>query len=177
MAPRHDPHSEATLTASRPSSRGAPAWADDPAAVNAELAEMDQRDAHTAHTKRETAHVQAHKEQARRNRSAKAKATREKSSAHTAALAENSSRDKAAADAAAARTFGGRAKRAGQVADTVGSVSSGGGLRIDDASGFVLGLLAWSWLILPMLNGGPSAVRDILRAKFVNKDSNGDPLP
>ena len=161
--------------------KGRPRWADDPEKVNAVLQDFEDNGVDPKERARERAHVAAHKEQARRDRAAKARAARERSTAHTAALAEDKRRGaaaaKAAADAAEAASVRGRAKRVGQVADTVGSVTGGGGLRIDDASGFVLGLLAWSWVILPMLNNGPSGVRDMLRAKFVNKDQNGNPLP
>lgn len=127
---------------------------------------MDQRDAQNLHGKREKAHVAAHRENIRRNRSAQSRADR------SAAAAAN----KAQADADAA-SIGGRAKTLGGQANTIGSVTSGGGLRIDDASGFVLALLAWSWVVLPFLDGGATGVRNMLRAKFFNKGPDGKYLP
>lgn len=134
---------------------------------------MDQRDA----GKRQSAHVAAHKENIRRNRSAKAAAGRAAAKAtRDADAASAEAARKAAADAEAA-SVGGRAKAFQSKASTVGQVTSGGGLEIDDASGFVLGLLAWSWIVLPFLNGGASGVRDMLRAKFFNKAPDGTYLP
>lgn len=47
----------------------------------------------------------------------------------------------------------------------------------DEGAGVVLAFLAWVWVAQPLLRGGPSAVRDVLRAKFVNKDAGGKWLP
>ena len=46
----------------------------------------------------------------------------------------------------------------------------------NDASGFVLGALAWI-LVIQYLNGGVPGVKNWLRAKFLNKDAKGNPLP
>lgn len=46
-----------------------------------------------------------------------------------------------------------------------------------DASGFVLGLLAWSWVGLPFIKNGPTGVKNVLRAKFLNKGPKGEDLP
>lgn len=54
--------------------------------------------------------------------------------------------------------------------------ASGPVLTVGDASGFVLGVLAWV-LVLQYLRDGPKGVRDWLRAKFLNKDPQGRPLP
>jgi hypothetical protein len=51
-------------------------------------------------------------------------------------------------------------------------LSSAGGV-----GGFVLGLLVWGWVVLPLIEGGPTRVKDILRAKFVNKGPDGQWLP
>lgn len=177
--PRHNPHTIVDgpegATFSTPSSRGAPKWADDPDEVNAELEAMDARD----EAKRTGQHVAAHKENIRRDRSAAARSTRERSSAHTAALGEAARRDKAAADAAAARRPSAILGRASSRARTVASAgpSSGGGLSVTDGSGFVMALLVVGWVVLPLLNGGPAAMRNLWRAKFFNKDAKGDPLP
>lgn len=45
------------------------------------------------------------------------------------------------------------------------------------AAGVVLGLLAWGWIALPLLRGGPTEVRNTLRAKFFNKGPDGKWLP
>lgn len=46
-----------------------------------------------------------------------------------------------------------------------------------EVAGFVLAALAWGWFILPFLRGGPGEVRNVLRAKFLNKGPNGQALP
>lgn len=176
--PRHDPHAETTVTRSTPSSRGAPAWADDPDEVAGELAAMDQRDAHRAATSKAKAHTAAHREQARRTRVAKGQATRAASTA-----ASKAQRDAAAA--AQARSFGGRAKRVQKRAGTIGSVLPSSGPGASDASGFVLALLGWCWFVLPFITtppggtgpGGIDGVRNVLRAKFFNKGAQGEDLP
>lgn len=52
---------------------------------------------------------------------------------------------------------------------------------VETGAAFVLGLLFWGWVGLPFLKagpaGGPKAVRDVLRAKFFNKGSDGAWLP
>lgn len=47
----------------------------------------------------------------------------------------------------------------------------------DSAAGFVLGALAWVWVGLPLLKGGPAEVRRVLMAKFLNKSPDGKWLP
>lgn len=47
----------------------------------------------------------------------------------------------------------------------------------DDAGGLVLALVVWGWVILPFLKGGPGAVKNTLRAKFLNKAPDGSWLP
>lgn len=48
---------------------------------------------------------------------------------------------------------------------------------VSTGAGFLLGLLFWSWIGLPMLKGGPTEVRKVLAAKFVNKTPDGKWLP
>ncbi|WP_173079343.1 hypothetical protein [Phytohabitans rumicis] len=48
---------------------------------------------------------------------------------------------------------------------------------VNQGAGFLLGLLAWGWIGLPLLRGGPEEVRDVLRAKFFNKAPDGTWLP
>lgn len=169
--PRFQPHliEDSEPVDSKPSSRGAPKWADDPDEINAELAAMDQRDAERRERSRAIAHTRAHQENIRRDRVAKRRAT-----------TENARREKAAADAAAARrpaaVLGRTSKRAGAFSSAIPR-GTGGGLTVTDASGFVLALLGWSWVALPLLTGGPAAMRNVWRAKFFNKDSKGNPIP
>jgi hypothetical protein len=47
----------------------------------------------------------------------------------------------------------------------------------DDGAGVVLALIAWAWVGLPYLQGGPGRVRDVLRAKFFNRAADGSWLP
>jgi hypothetical protein len=54
---------------------------------------------------------------------------------------------------------------------------SGGVSMVDSGAGFVLGLLVWTWIGLPFLKGGPKGVKDMLRAKFLNKAPDGSWLP
>ena len=51
----------------------------------------------------------------------------------------------------------------------------GGGAQA--GAGFLLGLFVWGWIIMPLINGGPTRVRDTLRAKFLNKGPDGSWLP
>jgi hypothetical protein len=44
------------------------------------------------------------------------------------------------------------------------------------AAGFILGLLLWGWVGLPLVKGGPNLVKDTLRAKFFNKAPDGSYL-
>jgi len=53
-----------------------------------------------------------------------------------------------------------------------------------DGAGFLLGLLAWGWIVLPYLNpgnkpdlGGVRGVKNVWRAKFLNKGPDGSELP
>lgn len=46
-----------------------------------------------------------------------------------------------------------------------------------DAAGFLLGLLIWGWVVLPFLKSGTTGVKDVWRAKFLNKGPDGSWLP
>jgi hypothetical protein len=37
----------------------------------------------------------------------------------------------------------------------------------------ILALIAWGWIGLPLIQGGPTKVRDVWRAKFFNKAPDG----
>jgi len=43
-----------------------------------------------------------------------------------------------------------------------------------DAGGAVLALVVWSWVVLPIIQGGPERMRNVLRAKFLNKGPKGE---
>lgn len=49
--------------------------------------------------------------------------------------------------------------------------------RTEDGAGFLLALIVWGWVIMPFLQGGPTQVRNVLRAKFFNKGPGGEWLP
>lgn len=55
--------------------------------------------------------------------------------------------------------------------------AAGVGAAANGAAGFALALLFWGWVALPMIRGGPTEVRNVLRAKFINKGPDGRPLP
>lgn len=57
----------------------------------------------------------------------------------------------------------------GAWSSTAGTVESGAGV--------LLGALVWGWVILPFIKGGPTRVKDVLRAKFFNKAPDGTWLP
>lgn len=65
------------------------------------------------------------------------------------------------------RTAGGRLGRPWAGTETVGQ----------SAAGVIVGFLFWGWIALPLLRGGPTEVRDLLRAKFLNKGPRGEWLP
>lgn len=167
MPPRHDPHGETTLTARRSPSR--PAWTDDIGKVNQAQDEAAFQEAHRAETKKKAAHIGAHKENIRRNRAAATKKTRQDAQAAAAAQKQ------AEADAAA-RSVGGRAASVQRTTGAISSALPSSAPDISDASGLVLALFGWCWIALPMIQGGPSAVRDVWRAKFFNKGPGGTVL-
>lgn len=41
----------------------------------------------------------------------------------------------------------------------------------------MLGLLFWGWVALPFIRGGPTEVKRVLKAKFLNKAGDGSWLP
>jgi hypothetical protein len=53
----------------------------------------------------------------------------------------------------------------------------GGKFSAADAGGAVLALVFWSWIVLPILQGGPDKMKNVLRAKFLNKGPKGEWLP
>lgn len=94
---------------------------------------------------------------------------------------------------AAAPPSGGPAPGPSSSSDGGGSSSESGGFldgvqagarqgrrlapRGGDGGGLVLAFLAWGWVVLPYLQGGTERVRDVLRAKFLNKGPDGEALP
>jgi len=48
---------------------------------------------------------------------------------------------------------------------------------VNTGAGFLLGLMFWGWIILPLIRGGPPEVRKTIRAKFLNKAPDGSWLP
>jgi len=52
-----------------------------------------------------------------------------------------------------------------------------GGSTVTNGAGFVLGLIVWGWIVLPFIRGGPDEVRNVARAKFLNKGPDGSWLP
>lgn len=48
---------------------------------------------------------------------------------------------------------------------------------VDQGAGIVLGVLFYLWVVLPFLDGGTKGVRDVIRAKFLNKAPDGTWLP
>jgi hypothetical protein len=56
------------------------------------------------------------------------------------------------------------------------SLGAGGG-AVDNGAGIILAFLAWVWVLDPFLQHGPTGVKDVLRAKFFNKDKDGNWLP
>jgi hypothetical protein len=53
---------------------------------------------------------------------------------------------------------------------------SAGGV-VDNGAGIILAFLAWVWVIDPFLQKGTQGAKDVLRAKFFNKDAKGNWLP
>lgn len=58
----------------------------------------------------------------------------------------------------------------------LGAVTTSKGSVQHEAAGFVLGAFFWCWVVLPFLSGGPTAVKNTLRAKFVNEGADGKQL-
>lgn len=68
-----------------------------------------------------------------------------------------------------------QATRPGEAVDTESSSSPSHPAR--PAGSFVLGFLAWAWIGLPFVKGGPTQVRNVWRAKFLNRGPDGNRLP
>ena len=51
--------------------------------------------------------------------------------------------------------------------------SGGGG----SAGPFVLGVIAYAWVVLPLIQGGPTRMKAVWRAKFLNRGPKGEVLP
>lgn len=51
------------------------------------------------------------------------------------------------------------------------------GSAVNHFAAFLLGLAFWAWVALPLLDKGPTGVRDQLRAKFFNRGPDGEWLP
>lgn len=66
-------------------------------------------------------------------------------------------------------------RRLAAAAGRLGNRPSGG--ASSDVAGFFLAALFWGWIALPFLRSGPTGVRDMLRAKFLNKGPGGEALP
>lgn len=56
------------------------------------------------------------------------------------------------------------------------SLPNPGGV-VRESSWVVLGFLGWVWVALPFIKGGPSAVGQVLAAKFVNRTPDTDHTP
>lgn len=88
--------------------------------------------------------------------------------------------------AAAAAAGSSRAGTAAELAGAAASLRSSrprpparrrGRTAVDAGAGFVLGLLLWGWVVLPFVRGGPGEVRNVVRAKFINRGPDGEWLP
>lgn len=64
----------------------------------------------------------------------------------------------------------------GAVLERLGGKGKRRGRRGGDAAGLILSGLLWVWVVNPYLHGGPSQVRAVLRAKFLNQGPDGAPL-
>jgi len=51
------------------------------------------------------------------------------------------------------------------------------GTPVQAGAGVILGLFGWCWVAMPFIQGGPTRVRDVWRAKFLNKGPDGKWLP
>jgi len=51
-----------------------------------------------------------------------------------------------------------------------------GGVSLEDGAGLILGFMAWV-VVLRYIKDGPQGVRDLLKAKFLNKGPDGKELP
>jgi hypothetical protein len=101
----------------------------------------------------------------------------------------------AVGETAATTAAGGAASTGGASAKAAGGVAAGAAAgRGDESSpsssprsavarytetgaGVVLGILFWGWVALPFLRGGMTEVRNLWRAKWLNKGPDGEWLP
>lgn len=86
------------------------------------------------------------------------------------------------ATGAPAKPGGGRSasslfsKSRGAAGSAFDSVFTRKGTAVHESAGFVIGVVVWCWVVLPFLSGGPTAVKNVLRAKFVNEGPDGKQL-
>jgi hypothetical protein len=48
---------------------------------------------------------------------------------------------------------------------------------VNEGAGVLLAVVAWGWLVMPFLVGGMPRVRQVLKAKFLNRAADGSWLP
>lgn len=48
---------------------------------------------------------------------------------------------------------------------------------VQGGAGFLLALIAWGWVVMPFLEGGPAQIHKVLKAKFLNRAPDGSWLP
>lgn len=65
-----------------------------------------------------------------------------------------------------------------------GDEDDGGGGRtvsmpqaVNQGAGVMLGILLWGWVVLPFFRNGPTEVKRVWKAKFLNKAPDGSALP
>lgn len=70
-------------------------------------------------------------------------------------------------------------KRLKEAAQDVRAAGGRAAQRIgaSDGAGVLLALVVWCWVAIPFLKGGPTQVKDVLRAKFLNRGPKGEELP
>jgi len=44
---------------------------------------------------------------------------------------------------------------------------------VNDGAGFLLAFFVWAWVVLPYFRGGTTEVKNVLRAKFTNRNPDG----
>lgn len=48
---------------------------------------------------------------------------------------------------------------------------------VSTGAGWLLGLVLYGWVALPFFKGGPTGVKNLWRAKFLNQAADGSELP
>jgi hypothetical protein len=48
---------------------------------------------------------------------------------------------------------------------------------VNQGAGVMLGILLWGWVVLPFFRNGPTEVKRVWKAKFLNKAPDGSALP